>query len=179
MWQLDPVLITVAALALSAVFLTAAAHKLRAPRLFESQLADYRLLPVRLERPVARLLPGLELSAALALLYAPLRPAAALALLALLALYSGAIAINLGRGRSAIDCGCLGAALRQELSPWLLVRNGLLGLLAGACLAAPQARPLGLHDGFTVLAATLCLLLLYVAVNYLIAFYPRIHESRG
>ena len=54
----------------------------------------------------------------------------------LLCLYTGAIAVNLGRGRTAIDCGCGGQA--TPLSGWLLTRNGLLLCLAWAAAALPS-----------------------------------------
>ena len=53
----------------------------------------------------------------------------------LLTLYGLAIAINLGRGREAIDCGCHGFSGRQRIAGWMVVRNLLLATLA-ALLAA-------------------------------------------
>jgi len=95
------------------------------------------------------------------------RRGAGVAACLLLALYGGAIAVNLCRGRSRIDCGC--SAGPQFLSPWMLLRNGLLVLAATGVALPSAARPLGGADllggvlGLAVLAA------LYLAGEYLLA----------
>ena len=66
------------------------------------------------------------------LLHAPTRQPTAIASMTLLAIYTGAIASNLARGRREIDCGCFASSARVPLSPWLIARN--LILIAAAAL---------------------------------------------
>ena len=132
--------------ALAGILLLAAAHKARNYLEFRGVLLQYRLLPESLVPAVAPLIIAAEAAAGLALLVpaATLTPSTAVltpatgSLMAalLLCLYTGAIAVNLGRGRSAIDCGCGGQA--TPLSGWLLTRNGLLLCLAWAAAALPS-----------------------------------------
>ena len=44
----------------------------------------------------------------------------------LLALYAGAMAVNLARGRRDLDCGCAGPGVRRPVGEGLLIRNGAL-----------------------------------------------------
>ena len=125
---------------LAGIFLFAAAHKVRNHLAFRGILGQYRLLPDALVPIAAPALVAAELIAALALLSPAslLHPmTAALPATLLLSVYTLAIAINLARGRTGIDCGCGGQA--TPLSGWLLVRNGLLLGLAG--LAGSAAGP--------------------------------------
>jgi hypothetical protein len=124
------------------VFLVGGLGKLRAPDAFEGVVYNYRLLPDAWVRPVARGLPMVELALAAALLPAALRPYAAGTAVALLAIVTLAVGVNLLRGRREIDCGCFSSELRQTLSGWLVLRNlALLGLawwLAGGPAASVQ-----------------------------------------
>lgn len=176
---LDPILIHACALALAAILATAATHKLRAPNWFAAQLRAYALLPEALVKPAARALPLLEAVVAAALLLPVSRPAAALAAGALLALYAGAIAVNLWRGRRDIDCGCAGPGAAQPLRPVLLLRNGALLGLALLASQPPLARELGAFDGFVAIAAAAVLLLLYAAADGLLTNAPRLLKLTG
>ena len=125
---------------LAGIFLFAAAHKVRNYLAFRGILGQYRLLPDALLPIAAPAVVAAEVAAALALLNpASLLPGmtAASPATLLLSVYTLAIAINLARGRTGIDCGCGGEA--TPLSGWLLVRNGLLLGLAG--LAGSTATP--------------------------------------
>ena len=122
------------------ILLLAAVRKTRHYLAFQGILSHYRLLPDALVPVSAPAIITTEVAAALALLKpADLMPGLSGALTGalLLSVYTGAIAINLIRGRTAIDCGCGGEP--TPLSGWLLVRNGLLlGLvwMAGSAAAA-------------------------------------------
>ena len=113
---LDPTLGAVAAVVLAAVFAVAGVAKLRAPDAFAGVVANYRLLPDRLVRPVAWLLPPLEVALALCVLLPVTRVPAAAALCVLLLLFAGAMAVNLRRGRTGIDCGCAIGLLKERIS---------------------------------------------------------------
>jgi hypothetical protein len=96
----------------------------------------------------------------------------------LLAVYTGAIAINLARGRRDIDCGCAGPALREPLSGWLLGRNGILLAAALACLVPLRPRPLVWVDALTVTGAVAALAAFYGALDRLVANAPRLAHLR-
>ncbi|HVN37256.1 MAG TPA: MauE/DoxX family redox-associated membrane protein [Myxococcota bacterium] len=152
---------------LGLLFAFASAHKLRAPRAFAAQLAEYRLVPDAASLPLGFALGAGELALALALCTPALSRAAALGAALLLALYAGAISIDLARGLDDFDCGC-GLAPRP-LGPGLVARNGLLA--AGALVAALPALPraLGAVDALTIAAGTLCFALLFAAADTLAA----------
>jgi hypothetical protein len=176
---MDPVLDAMLRSALVLLFLSAAAHKLRAPATFRAQLTAYRLVPERATGAAAAAVVAGELATGFALVLPPLRASAGGAALGLLCAYSGAIALNLVRGRRHIDCGCSGAALRQPLSPWLLARNALLAGSAGACLAPTGERALVWVDSVTVGGGVLVLAALYTASNRMLASAPALARLRG
>lgn len=121
--------------AIALIFLTAAIGKIRNWTAFEGVVANYRLLPDRLVKPVALALPPFELAIAIALPFGAAIVDWAAA--SLLLLFGMAMGLNLARGRDHIDCGCFQSALRQKLRWVLVVRNGLLALsLAPASLFA-------------------------------------------
>jgi len=170
---LDPALSLAAGASLALVFAAAAVSKLRTWREFPGVVQNYRLVPVAAARPVAGTLPVLEAMVAVGLVATPARPYAALAAVALLAMFSLAVAINLARGRRHIDCGCFRFALRQPLSWWLVGRNVLLiavALIAGTPGVAP--RQLTWLDGVTVGGAALSLFVLYLAGAYVLGPPP-------
>jgi hypothetical protein len=169
---LDPAFGWAASAALALVFAQAAWHKLRDLAAFSGSVAAYELLPAGLAPLAATQLAVAELLLVGTLLLPPARKGAAIAALALLALYSAAIATNLARGRRDIDCGCTGPALRQPLSGWLLARNAALGALA-LLVALPLApRALIAADALPIAGSALALFALYLAANQLSANAP-------
>ncbi len=123
-WEMSVALRTLVAL----VFLTAAIGKMRHWLTFQGVLANYRLLPDALVAPIAYLLPPVEALLALALVTAEHATWATAGAAALLCLFAVAMAVNLTRGRRAIDCGCFQSALRQNLSWAWVWRNVALAL---------------------------------------------------
>ena len=119
--------VTAVRIATALIFFTAAFGKMRSWGTFEGVIANYRLLPDPLNRVVAWALPPAEMLLAFALILGA--PQAEIAAGALLCVFAAAMAINLKRGRTHIDCGCFDASLRQTLSWALVVRNALLALL--------------------------------------------------
>ncbi|WP_271407887.1 MauE/DoxX family redox-associated membrane protein [Pseudomonas sp. Q1-7] len=177
--QPDPIFVIAAALAVAVILASAATHKLRAPARFANQVEDYQLLPRSLVRPVARLLPFVEVAVAFALLVPASRSGAALAAAALLAGYALAITINLWRGRRDIDCGCAGPEQAQPIRPVLLARNAVLVGLALVASLVPHSRDLGLFDSFVVIASAAVALLIYAAADGLMANSPRLLKLIG
>lgn len=160
------------------IFLAAALSKLRHRVLLDGVVANYRLLPPGLVRPVALLLPPLELAVAALLLAAPLAGSTPLTMISagaaqlLLLAFAAAMAINLRRGRGAIDCGCGQSALRQELRWALVVRNGLLAAVLLPALVPHAADPPASVSGA---GAGLVFFLLYLSFNTVLALT---HPSR-
>jgi hypothetical protein len=170
----DPALAWLLRGGLATLFASAAAHKLRDLASFRTALADYELLPRAGVALAALLLPAVEAGTAVGLCIPAFAPWAGLTAAALLALYGGAMAINLARGRRHIDCGCAGPARRRALGAALVWRNGALAVaaLASALPAAP--RPLLWVDGLTIGAGLAVLALLYAALDGLLAEAPRL-----
>jgi len=175
---LDPVLRSVLRLALALLFASAAAHKLRDPAGFRSALADYRILPQAWTQGAAALLAALELGLALALLASP-TASAPLAAAALLCLYTGAIALNLWRGRGHIDCGCAGPARGHPLSGALIARNAVLCLAALLCAAPVRERALVGLDIVSIAAGVSLLALLHASAEVALANAAQLRALRG
>jgi uncharacterized membrane protein YphA (DoxX/SURF4 family) len=170
--MIDPAIADLADMALAAIFAASGAMKLADLDLFESALANYRLVPRMIEKPIAILMPILECACAAAVLLPVTRRAGALGILALLAIFTGAIAINLARGRVNIDCGCFGPALRQELSAWMLLRNAALAGLTVAALMPAAARSIVWLDWVTIALGATAMVVLYLSANYAMANAP-------
>jgi hypothetical protein len=150
---------------LAGIFLMAVVHKLKDPVEFRVSLEDYQLLPNMMLRPAFFALVTVELLISGALLL-NVRVAGLVAAI-LLFVYTMAIAINLIRGRTEIDCGCSGPAVRQTLSVWLVARNTGLIFMALLSLFDNTGRELGLLDGFTALFAAGAFVLIYSAAAQL------------
>lgn len=174
---IDPVVHHLLQLGGGLLFGFAAVHKLRDPAAFRSALAGYRLLPDGLVAPVARGLPWLELGLAAALLLPASTPLAAWSAAALLALYAGAVGVNLARDRREIDCGCGGAGGSRPLGASLLVRNGVLIAALLFLLEPVSERGLTALDMATLIFATGCLALLYAAIDVALANGARRREA--
>lgn len=121
-------------LVLSGVFIYAGAMKMHDPHGFAENVASFHLLSEGLVTPVTLTLPPLEILAALLALSAGLwRRAGAFCLLALLIVFTAALASALARGLQ-VDCGCFGADRLDILSPtknlWFALSRdvALLGL---------------------------------------------------
>ena len=118
---------------LAVIFVQAVAHKIRAWPRFKASLAAYDILPDSMISLAAGILVGWELITIAGLV---VWPAVGLSLAAmLLAVYALAMAINVVRGRTHIDCGC-----GDEPAPvsWLLVGRNVL-LISFAALAFRQS----------------------------------------
>lgn len=175
----DPLLQALARVLLGFALARAAWHKARDLPAFRRALADYALLP---ERSVALAAPALcasELALAGGLAWPGGASAASGGAAGLLLLYSGAIAINLARGRAAIDCGCSGPAAARPLGPDLLLRNAALIALALAAAAPVGDRPLAAPDLAALAAASGVAVLLYLGIEQALANAPRLRALRS
>jgi hypothetical protein len=128
------------ALSVGLIFTRAGISKLQHREIVAGVVANYRILPEPLVAPVASALPLVELALGLALLAGGQRVAVLPAAL-LLVVFAAAMAINIRRGRSHIDCGCGHPHLRQTLGWPLVWRN-----LALAAVVLPRLLPAGATD---------------------------------
>jgi uncharacterized membrane protein YphA (DoxX/SURF4 family) len=120
---------------LAVVFLLSGLAKLPRRAEFTSAVRNYKLVPDRAGAFIGRLLPPVEVAAgALLALGFGVRAVAAL-LGAFLVVFSGAVAVNLLRGRT-IDCGCFGPVAERRITWWTVARNLVLAGAAGVVVAA-------------------------------------------
>lgn len=157
---------------MAGIFAISATLKLRDPDAFFESVRGYGMLPSFMERPFAWCVPVLELAAALGMAVERARPYAAAVLLALLAVFSAAIACNLRRGRTEMDCGCFSGLFTQRLTPWLLVRNAVLGSLVLTAWLPVDPRPVSVQERVEVALAAATAVALYLAVNQILANAP-------
>ena len=121
-----------AAVVLAVVFLRAAAAKLARG---EDAARAFAALGVPAPAAMARGVPAVELTLAVALLAAP--RAGGAASLVVLAAFSAAL-VRAVRARVSAPCACFGAATADPVSSVDLLRNGLLAVLAAAALVASR-----------------------------------------
>ena len=162
---------TVSMLFFSYLFVTAGYKKRSDSEALRHTIVDYRILPESWAKPVAKLLPVIEILAGIALLVPPLLPFAAIAVCVSLLAYTAAIAINVARGRRDLDCGCAGPGAVQLVSSALLLRNGVLLIPSCYLVLHPSAASVSLGTVGLVLslaAASLCALI-YQAINQLLS----------
>lgn len=151
---------------LALLFARAAIHKVFDFTAFTGFVADYRLVPDAMVRPLAALVAAAEVAVVLALILPGGQAAGALLAAALLLAYAGGMAVNLRRGRDRIECGCGGAP--QPLG-WLLVgRNLVLAAIAGAAAAVPLSIP-GLAGTLVVTLGGLTCFAAYLLADQILA----------
>lgn len=123
--------------------LSVAVSKLVQPGRFRKGIQEYQIIPMQLEAVFSLSkvgtygIPLAELLASLGLISGMLFIQAIVLAASLLTLFSGAIFINLRRGRTDLSCHC-GGALGNHLISWkLLVRNLVLIVLLMLLLWLP------------------------------------------
>ena len=94
---------------LAAFFVVAAVAKIADPPGFAHEIHNYLLVPAAAVNAFALVLPWLELVAGVALFFDLWRRTAAAVLGLLLAVFIGALGINLAR-KHPVDCGCFGTS---------------------------------------------------------------------
>jgi hypothetical protein len=167
---MDPLLELTGAWALAVLFAASTAHKLAALAEWPGVVRNYRLLPEALVTTAAGTLLIAEALTAAALMWPATRRLGACAAAAQLIVFAAAIAINLRRGRTSIDCGCFGSRLRQGLSAWMVARNLVLALLALGLLLPARPRELSALDIAAALAIVATLSFLYPVLT--VVFRP-------
>lgn len=124
---------------LGALFVIAGALKLGDPMRFAIEVTNYRLLPA-LAPYLAVILPPVEVVLGLSLIAMPRtwRRAAALALTALMAVFTVAVAQVVARGIN-VDCGCFGGA-SGPVDGWTVARDFALLAVAAVVLVLESKR---------------------------------------
>jgi len=184
--MLDPLIYRVLTILFALLLLSAGLHKLLSWRRFNAILSAYEVLPGALLGPAAVLIPSLEVLLGGAWLFNWQISSISAATATLLTLYLAALAINLRRGRTYIDCGCgftsgntkVSDGDTQQLSVWLLYRNAVLiglSLLAGAGMSTRQFL---LFDYIAVALAVTATLLVYGASSQLLLNHNAIDSWR-
>lgn len=187
---IDPVLATGAQAGMAIVVLLGAAAKMRRPAAFRDALGGYRLLPDALTAPAAFALPLAEALGAAALLFPDTRTIGAGVLVALLFAFAAALAINILRGHTDIDCGCSGFAATwpdahaQADAPrgigWFHVARALLlAALAATAFVEPAARAVVWFDYLTLFFAVLLIVCTLLTADVLLANVPRLSHLRN
>ena len=173
----DPVTVGATVGALALILFAAAWHKLSEREVFAGALQAYRLLPAGLASALARVLPSVEIGLGVGVLLPASRQAALLATAALLAVYAGAMTINLVRGRREIDCGCGGDT--HPLSWGLVGRNAVLIGIALLICGPTRERDLEWLDVITLLGGVLAFYALYLLFDELLRQFARIAQVRA
>jgi hypothetical protein len=169
--QIDPVIDITIRGAFALLFALAAMEKLHDRETFQIQLEEYQLVPKGLLPAAGMAIILVEVAIAIALLIQDSFYGVMMGC-ALLAVYASAILINLIRGRTWMDCGCLGSA-GEGLSYWLVTRN-LVMLAALMILLLPTIeRTLVWLDYFSILFTLFGTSLAYVILNTLLAANTR------
>lgn len=137
---MDPLFELTIAWSLAALFAGSTLHKILALSEWPGVVRNYRLMPDKFGGAAAWLILGAGALTAGALLFEPTRRAGAIAAALQLLFFGAAIGINIGRGRTAIDCGCFGSRLRHGISRWMVARNAVLALCALSLLLPVSPR---------------------------------------
>ncbi|MGH8597361.1 MAG: MauE/DoxX family redox-associated membrane protein [Gammaproteobacteria bacterium] len=173
-FALDPVFRYAASFTLAAIFLLGALDKMRYRELFATVVEAYGLLPVPFVAAFAFVVMISELLIGGLLLFPITWPWSQLLGIWLLFVVTGAIVINIVRGRTDLACGCGGASADQELSWTLVLRNGVLAAVLTAAVASPTPRAMVALDYLSIALAVSVGFSLYATVNQLAANAPRL-----
>ncbi|WP_225766131.1 MauE/DoxX family redox-associated membrane protein [Inquilinus sp. Marseille-Q2685] len=148
------------------LFARAAIHKVFDFTAFTGFVADYRLVPEAMARPLAAVVAAAEVAVVLALIVPGGQAAGAGLAAALLLAYAAGMAVNLRRGRDRIECGCGGTP--QPLGWPLAGRNLVLAAIAGAAAAVPLSVP-GLAGTLVVTLGGLTVFAAYLLAEQILA----------
>ncbi|QBR03299.1 MauE/DoxX family redox-associated membrane protein [Paraburkholderia pallida] len=184
---IDPVLASATQSGAAVTVLLGALPKWRRPAMFRQAVAQYQLLPEVLVTPVAFAIVVVETLGAIALLLPDWRTVGAATLVLLLSTFATALAINIVRGHTDIDCGCHGFAA-PDAAPqavtnrigWLHVARVLaIAALAATAFIAPAARAIVWVDYLTLTFSVLLTVCGLTVFDGLLANTPRLNHLRN
>ncbi len=172
--QLDIALADTLRVAMALLFATGVTHKLWNITGFQRTVAQYMRglgVPVPgIERPLSLAVILLEFTVVAACLLPGNGLLAAVLASGTLLLYALAMAMNLLRKNELPDCGCNWGKQPQPVGPALVVRNGLLALIAIVVAVPVTQRELSIMDVASIIFATIAVVFLYAAVNNALDF---------
>jgi len=142
---------------LALVFLPSGIGKLFRRAQFVSAVREYALLPRAVERPLAAVLPLLEITIGVSFIIGSGVQYSALISTMLVVSFSVAIVITLRRGR-ILNCHCYGILGSGKIGQGTVARNALLVLLSIALLAMARHDPPLIHWRFPTLKRDLHIL---------------------
>lgn len=183
--MIDPVISMVCIATLAIVTLASALPKWRYPQRFRASLDAFALLPSFAVAPLAQALPMFEAAAALGLLFSATRSACAGLLIALFCVFALALAINIARGHTDIDCGCSGFIGDYDtrgiarIGWWHVGRAALLAVLAAVASMTTDARALLWFDYASAAACTLFALAAWFTLDALLVNLPKLDSLRN
>lgn len=124
------------------VFIYAGAEKISDPSGFSTSISNYRLLPTFIVNFFAIVMPWIEISAGLMLVFGVAVKENAFIINSMLLIFIVAILISLARGLS-IDCGCFGKG--NQIGIQKLIENALL-FLFGSILIVHDSKIFSLNN---------------------------------
>lgn len=152
------------------ILITAGLAKVRDLERFVGTVRDYRLAPAALAKPLAMAVVAAELVLGVGLLIPVWAWPSSMASTLLLLGFAAAVAVNLRRGRTALDCGCHFGRGKRSIGPEVVGRN----LLLAAALAVTGPFSLGgaLEQALVAWAAGGVAFLLYLTADLILAIAP-------
>lgn len=149
---------------LGIVFILSGTEKLAKQEEHRRLLFNYQILSMKQIKRFLPVLASLEILIGLLLFSLQLSKVAIVGAVGLMLIFTGAIAINLFRGRKDISCGCGGVMGNHKISWWLVVRNGCISLGFVLCLPFEESiKSIGLYYGvacFSAIFIILCSLII-------------------
>ncbi|WP_277183113.1 MauE/DoxX family redox-associated membrane protein [Caballeronia sp. BR00000012568055] len=178
--MLDPVILMMCIATVTIVTLASAAPKWLNPERFRASVEAFALLPSFAVTPVSYALPVLEAGGAIGLLFDVTRLSAACVLIALFGVFTLALAINVWRGHTDIDCGCSGfIAEKPGIGRWHVGRAALLVLFACLTLLPQAGRALVWFDYLSAGACTLFFVAAWFTLDVLLNNLPKLDSLRN
>jgi len=166
----ESILNVMAPLFLALVLVTAAIPKFKKADEFVGIVANYRVLPDALVMPFAKLLPVIEIICALGVLIPALRAGAGWMAAGLFMLFALALGVNIGRGRTHIDCGCVRRPTsRSRIGMFHVLRAlALAGVSLYVATVPFSMAQVAMDAGMLGVAAAGLLMLIYMSADLLI-----------
>lgn len=160
----------------STLLIASAWHKWQDLPLFRSHIEAYGLLPFAAAEVASYALPAAELLAAVLMLWPVVGVWARAMAMGLLLLYAAAMAINVLRGRTDLECGCGGPALRVG---WRLVGRNLLLLALLGWAAQHTERMQDTASWAAALGAGVLLWVLYALMEKVMGYLAKAKQLQA
>lgn len=165
--MLDPVILYSLIGGFALLFALSALEKYQDMPAFQLKLENYQVLPAIVTSGMTNVVFVTEIVATTLFLTPAYLYGLALAAMLMLA-YTSGIAINLKRGRTHIDCGCLGSQ-GEGISGYHLLRNSTLLILLGICFLPVTDRQMIWLDYSTIVLFLGASAASYATANLMIA----------